>query len=82
MCYTEDVEREAIKNYFRTTNKIFRCTELQKGSNDMKETEEKFVKLLDFYDRLDPKEKANFQKLLSEKIEELKAKSERDAQND
>lgn len=48
----------------------------------MKENEEKFVKLVDFYNRLNPQEKLRFQKLLSEKIEELKAKPERDAQND
>ena len=45
----------------------------------MKENEEKFVKLLDFYDRLDPKEKAIFEKMLDSKVEELQ---ERDAQNE
>ena len=45
----------------------------------MKESKEKFVKLLDFYDRLDPKEKANFEKLLDSKVKELQ---ERDAQNE
>lgn len=47
----------------------------------MKETNQDFVKLVDFYNRLNPQEKLRFQKLVSEKIEELKAKAERDAQN-
>lgn len=46
----------------------------------MKENNQDFVKLVDFYNRLNPQEKLRFQKLLSEKVEELKA--ERDAQND
>ena len=79
MCYTQDVEREKIKNNFRTANKFFRCTEQTKGVIYMKESKEKFVKLLDFYDRLDPKEKANFEKLLDSKVKELQ---ERDAQNE
>lgn len=45
----------------------------------MKETNQDFVKLVDFYNRLNPQEKLRFQKLVSEKIEELKAKAERDA---
>lgn len=45
----------------------------------MKETEEKFVKLVDFYNRLNPQEKLKFQKLVNERIEKL---AERDAQND
>ena len=47
----------------------------------MKETNQDFAKLVDFYNRLNPQEKLRFQKLVSEKIEELKAKAERDAQN-
>lgn len=46
----------------------------------MKENNQDFVKLVDFYNRLNPQEKLRFQKLLSEKVEELKA--ERDAQHD
>lgn len=45
----------------------------------MKENEEKFVKLLDFYKRLDQKQKAKFETLLNEKIDEFK---ERAANND
>lgn len=45
----------------------------------MEEDKEKFVKLLDFYDRLDQKQKATFEKMLDSKVEELQ---ERDAQND
>lgn len=37
----------------------------------MKENKEKFVKLLDFYDRLDPKEKAKFEKMLDKKVKDL-----------
>lgn len=80
MCYTEDVEREEIKNYFWTTNNIFRCTEQTKGYEYMEENNQDIVKLLDFYDQLGPLGKLRFQKLLREKIEELKA--ERDAQNE
>lgn len=45
----------------------------------MEEEKEKFVKLFDFYKRLDPKEKEKFEKMLDSKVEELQ---ERDAQND
>lgn len=45
----------------------------------MKETNQDFVKLVDFYNRLNPQEKLKFQKLVSERIEKL---AERDAQND
>lgn len=79
MCYTEDVEREKIKNNFWTTNKIFRCTEQTKGATYMEEEKEKFVKLVDFYNRLNPQEKEKFETLLNEKIDEFK---ERDANND
>lgn len=45
----------------------------------MEEDKKKFVKLLDFYDRLDPKEKVKFETLLDEKIDGFK---ERDVNND
>ena len=50
-----------------------------KGVIYMKESKEKFVKLLDFYKRLDQKQKVKFEKMLDSKVEELQ---ERDAQND
>lgn len=45
----------------------------------MEEDKEKFVKLIDFYKRLDQKQKVKFEKMLDSKVEELQ---ERDAQND
>lgn len=37
----------------------------------MEEDKGKFVKLLDFYDRLDPKEKEKFEKMLDKKVKDL-----------
>ena len=45
----------------------------------MEEDKKKFVKLLDFYKRLDQKQKVKFEKMLDSKVEELQ---ERDAQNE
>ena len=45
----------------------------------MKENNQDFVKVVDFYSRLSPQEKLKFQKLVNERIEKL---AERDAQND
>ena len=45
----------------------------------MKETNQDFVKVVDFYNRLSTQEKLKFQKLVTERIKKL---AERDAQND
>lgn len=41
----------------------------------MEEGKEKFVKLLDFYKRLDQKQKVKFETLLNEKIDEFKERA-------